>query len=370
MNTKILFVTTGLGIGGAETLLLAIARELQMRGFTVTIASLRSDNPLTKRFEDAGLEVIEFDANPKRIPYAVTKKIAALIKERDIKFVQGWMYHGNLIAYFASWLAGLKTKEQSAFGIFGVWPDMSTYGRATGLVARLGGWLSSRVKCVVYNADTAATDHEDRGYSKKNSLAIGNCIDIDHFTKNTKAREHIRSELGLGSNDVVAIIAARNHPQKDWPTMLEALSGVESLKTIAVGHRTEDLPDHPGLLRLGPRDDMAALYSASDFFVLTSAFGEGTSLGMSEAMSCSLPVIMTAIGDNARFVDKSGFAVGVGDVEGLRAAARQLTENSQLRGEMSKHARKVAIASFSTSRNIEPLIPIYQLSENNSIEAQ
>ena len=363
MSTTVLFVATGLGIGGAETLLLTVAKELQDRGFTVIVASLLSDNPLTSRFRDAGLDVIELDANPSRLPVSAVLKLRKIIRDRKVDFIQGWMYHGNLVAFAATVVSGLKPKRQTGFGIFGVWPDMKTYGRVTGLVAKLGGYLSSRIQAVVYNAETAARDHEARGYTASNSMAIGNCIDIAQFTRDPAAALAVREELGLGSEDVVAIIAARNHPQKDWPTMLEALSGVDGLRVLAVGHQTQNLLDHPRLQKLGPRSDMAALYSASDFFVLTSAFGEGTSLGMSEAMSCSLPVIVTDIGDNARFATKAGFTVGVGDIAGLREAAQRLTNDEPLRQEMSKQARSLAEQAFSTSQNVEPLIPIF---DNNS----
>ena len=359
MTSRILFVVTGLGIGGAETLLLAIAEEAMKRGDEVVIASLQSDNPLTPRFEAAGLEVVELGASSNRFPVAAILKLRSIIKQRQITFVQGWMYHGNLVAYLASRLAGLKPRTQTAFGIFGVWPDMSTYGKVTGLVAQAGGFLSKRVCRVVYNAVSAATDHEERGYHSAGSLAIGNCIDLDHFQRDSDARQRLRDQVGVTDDSVVAVIAARNHPQKDWPTMLAALSQVDNLHVFAIGHKTEDLPHHDRLHRLGPRDNMVEWYSASDFFVLTSAFGEGTSLGMSEAMSCSLPVIMTDVGDNGQFVEGAGFTVGIGDVADLRDKADRLTRDPVLRHAYSSRARELALEHFSTQKNAQPLFEIF-----------
>ncbi|MEL6504231.1 MAG: glycosyltransferase [Pseudomonadota bacterium] len=355
----VLFVTTGLGIGGAETLLLEVAKGVQAHGMAVTIVALQGNNPLTPRFVGAGLEVIELGASNRLPPLAALWKLRGLIKKRRIGFVQGWMYHGNVLAYYASKWAGLDTERQTAFGIFGVWPDMRTYGPVTGAIAKHGARLSNNVSTTVYNAQAAAEDHHGRGYHAARCTVMGNCVDVEGFVHRPEERTRIRAELGLDPSTPVAIIAARNHPQKNWPGTLAGLSRVKNLHVLAVGHETQALPAQPRLHRLGPRSDMAALYSASDFFVLASAFGEGTSLAMSEAMSCSLPAITTDIGDNALFAAQAGFTVPVDDAAALKEKASVLSDDLALRTRLSKAARQCALDNFSATENVKPLLALY-----------
>ena len=75
---------------------------------------------------------------------------------------------------------------------------------------------------------------------------------------------------------------------------------------IAIGAGTEALDGPPNLRKLGRRDDIPALLAASDVIASTSAYGEGFSNSIGEAMACGIPAVVTRSGDSASIVGDTG----------------------------------------------------------------
>jgi glycosyltransferase involved in cell wall biosynthesis len=105
---------------------------------------------------------------------------------------------------------------------------------------------------------------------------------------------------------------------------------------------------------------MSQLYPAADVFLLASAFGEGTSVAMSEAMACGLPVVVTDVGDNGLIGRKAGFAVANGDPAAFAAAIHQLRDNPALRCRLGTAARTIALDHFSAEQALLPIVQLYE----------
>lgn len=359
MGNRSLHVATGLGIGGAEALLIEVVNESLSRGDQPVVASLRNGDPLAKELRERGVQVHELGARADRLNLRALFRLAQIIRRHDSQIIQAWMYHANVFCYLACLMAARRPSKSLLFGIFNAQTDFTTYGASTRLVAKLGAFLSRRVAGVIYNAERAAHDHQRAGYSSARTLTIRNGVDTVRFQTDQQARKLIRDELSIPHDAVVAIVAGRVHPQKDWPGTLAGLRNVQEAYVIAAGMGTEALPEQDRLIRLGIRRDMPALYAAADFFVLASAFGEGTSIAMAEAMSCGLPVIVTDIGDNARYAQAAGFVVPVGDPDALTRQARLLAVDAQLRAELGRQARQCALSEFSRAASYQPLFEFY-----------
>jgi len=91
---------------------------------------------------------------------------------------------------------------------------------------------------------------------------------------------------------------------------------------------------------------MPALYSAADIFMLASHFGEGTSVALSEAMACGLPVIVTEVGDNGAVALDAGLVVPARDADALVQALSRLAGDAALRARAGKAAQARAAARF------------------------
>jgi len=114
--------------------------------------------------------------------------------------------------------------------------------------------------------------------------------------------------------------------------------------TLAIGKGTNELPPQAGFIALGWRDDVVRILSAADIFLLSSAFGEGTSLALGEAMLCGLPCVVTDVGGNAALVGDGGIVVGRRNPAAIRQALLQLAGDRERRETLGSTARARARA--------------------------
>jgi glycosyltransferase involved in cell wall biosynthesis len=332
---KLLVITTGLLSGGAEALLVRYVYVALQRGWRVRIISM-----LPSGFHDAnlramGAEVLSvpmgrFPINPLKIAQA--RQIARSFAP-DV--IQGWMYRGNFLASLVSH----SLRNRLFWGIF-----CTPIGSNATLAGRLFFKLQARMS---------------KGVESKKPITFLNGVDVEKFSPDPDLRAKTRAELGLRDPEVAMLVAARVHPQKDWPTIIEATRRCPEVTVIAAGADTDTLPDLPNLKRLGVRRDMIALYNAADIFALPSAFGEGTSVAMSEAMATGLPGIATDVGDNKDAIGEAGIVVPIKQPDLLVAAMQKLARDPAERRRLATRAREIALETFDDRKTYQPIFDAY-----------
>jgi glycosyltransferase involved in cell wall biosynthesis len=349
MTTRgVVHVITGLEIGGAETLLLELCREEARRGGEYCVASLISDGPMRERFAEIGVDVLGLGMRRGEFFAPGLVKLVHHIRHVRPRIVQGWLYHGNLGAAAATWLSGILPRPRLAWSILGALPDFSCYPPRLRRAVGVGTKLSPFVDGMIYNSRVALDAHREHGFRSRLTQLISNGIDLEKFRSEPVLRAATRRALALPDDAVVVIAVGRNDPMKNWPGMLAASAAAADRKVwlVAVGEGTEHLPPGPQRRLLGRRDDMSALYSAADIFMLASHFGEGTSVALSEAMACGLPVIVTEVGDNGEVARDAGVVVAPRDSDALERALRELAGDPGLRARAGKAAQARAAARF------------------------
>jgi glycosyltransferase involved in cell wall biosynthesis len=134
-------------------------------------------------------------------------------------------------------------------------------------------------------------------------------------------------------------LVARFDPQKDHGTFCDAsrivcerhpdavfvLSGelIESTNGALINMiRKAGLEENVRLL--GRRDDIARITAALDVAVSSSAFGEGFSNALGEALSCGVPAVATDVGESRSIVGDAGFVVPPEDALALGSAIAEL----------------------------------------------
>ena len=133
-------------------------------------------------------------------------------------------------------------------------------------------------------------------------------------------------------------IVARNHPDKDVPTFVNAAANLASTNDdvhfVLVGKELDDT--NPVLRKqiaetgfgdrfhlLGSRSDVPAVLNAFDIAGLSSVT-EAFPISIIEAMAVGIPFVSTDVGDAREVIDVTGRVVPVSDPAAMASAWREL----------------------------------------------
>lgn len=358
MSKPILFVTTTLGTGGAEQMLLKILQRLDRRQFAPMVVSLLDGGTVGRRIEELGVPVVCLRMDRWHRIVAAPFVLAQLIRRHRFVLIQGWMYHGNVVAWAGRWLAGSKTPL--SFGI-----RQSFYGLArerfnTRWVMRMNAWLSGRMQGCLFNSRFSLKTHGDFGFRGHNMRVIPNGFDLDAYMPRPERGAALRAELELGGAPVVGMVA-RFHPMKGHHDFLQAAAIVRrtlpQVKFLLVGTGVtgrnrqlaawiEELDLNNAVLLMGERTDIADLNNVFDIACLASR-AEAFPNVMGEAMACGIPCVSTDVGDCADIVGVAGRIVPPGDPASLAAAVLELLNlDRQGRQDLGRAARCSVVARF------------------------
>jgi glycosyltransferase involved in cell wall biosynthesis len=356
-------IITDLEIGGAEMMLLKL---LNATGgdWQSMVVSLKNEGMIGPSIAGLGVPVECLYLRPHAPNPARFLSLVRLTRRFRPQVIQGWMPHGNLAAsltQFASRIAApvIWNIRMSLDGVDG--EKLITMG-----LIRLGAFLSRHPSAIIYNSRSGAKQHEECGYRSAQSTVISNGFDCDIFRPDELARCGIREQLGLESTSILVGLVARYHPMKDHAGFLRAASLLSlshpEVRFLLIGKGL--MPNQPALAKLiselnldgrvlflGERSDIPRLTAALDIACSSSAWGEGFSNSIGEAMACGVPCVVTDVGDSAFLVGDTGLIVPGRDSESLAHAIGQLIDaGSAKRRELGMAARKRIESEFSLSK--------------------
>ena len=223
---KLLFVTTGLNIGGAERALHAIIANGLGKKHSIKIISLRDSGHFGENFKLDGIDVYCLNLqNPLNLFVGLIKAFNFVRKfEPDV--IQGWMYHGNIFSLlFGSITRG---KPKVYWGIRQTLYDIRKEKVLTQLIIRLGAQLSFLADGIIYNSKKSQNQHESRGFSKKNSIYIPNGFDLTKWKPDAEERKVLRKELEIPDKSFVIGYIGRFHKMKNIELLFEVMKSVLS----------------------------------------------------------------------------------------------------------------------------------------------
>jgi glycosyltransferase involved in cell wall biosynthesis len=354
---RVLHISTGLNVGGAEMMLYRI---LQARDPADShhVVSLIDVGLTGQKIAKLGIEPRALGM--RRVPNPLKLiELARMIAEVRPDVVQTWMYHADLIGGLAARLAGCT---RVAWGIHNYTLDPATTHRTTKLIvaalARLSPFVPDAIVCV---SQASEVHHVSMGYDARKFVIIPNGFDCTEFQPNEATRREMRRELGLADEHVLIGMVARIAPQKDHPNFIRAAialarrrpevrfllcggPGVDGAKGTTLDNTDLAGPlREAGLLNrfflLGRRDDIPRIMSALDIAALSS-YGEAFPLVIGEAMACGVPCVVTDVGDSGLLVAETGRVVPPRDPEALAGAWEDLvalgTEGRRRLGEAAR----------------------------------
>lgn len=311
---KILYLITGLGLGGAEKVVANLADQMHLRGHKVKIAYLKGD--IVVRPQSSNIELIYLGLeNTKNIPNA-SKRYRNLIHEYQPDIVHAHMVHANIFArvnrLFCKVPKLICTAHSSNEG-----------GRLRMLTYRYTDLLSNLNTNV--SKEALARYIKLKAFTKKKSIAVYNGIDLAQYTA--------PKEVNLKKDNSINILTVgRLTEAKDYPNLLKAISlvvaqhpnihfsiaGDGELKSDLLA-LAKDLKIEQYISFLGRRDDIPTLMDQADLFILPSAY-EGFGLVVAEAMACETFVIATDCGGVKEVMGGNGILIPPKDSEALAQA--------------------------------------------------
>lgn len=373
MTLRVLFISTGLGTGGAERMLVKLIDSLGRRGVECRAASLRDAGTQGIAIRRLGVVVDEFRIDSTAGFLLTPLRVVRMMWTFQPDVVQGWMYHGNLLATFAVLVRPRKCRL--FWGIRQTLYNLVSERWLTRQIVRTGAALSRLPEGLIYNCRLSAEQHAAAGYAGDRAIIIPNGFDLTRFRPDQAQRARKRAELGIAPDAPVVGVVARSHPMKDHATLVDAavhvraafpdvlfvLAGtdVDASNALLVSRIAAHQLDRNFLL-LGEVSDTENLYPALDVCALSSNWGEAFPNVLGEAMACAVPCVFTDLGEARYIIDDTGATVPIRDPVALAAAISDILGlDAAARRQLGQRARQRVASLFSLDAVCEAYLDHY-----------
>jgi glycosyltransferase involved in cell wall biosynthesis len=363
---RILFLSTSMGMGGADKQLLSAAQELRSRGHEVLIVSLTSLGPMGLEARSIGLPTESLKMRRGVPDPRGMARLVQLVRAWKPDVLHSHMVHANLMARALRLLVPLPV-------MIGTIHNIHEAGRLWMTAYRLTNRLVDQMTIV---SQAAADRFIREGIVPRGLLrVIPNGVDPEQFRNiPADAREALRRSLGV-EREFAWLAVGRFEIAKDYPNMLRAFARVREQHPQAVlllvgrgslQAETQELARTLGLGQgvrfLGVRQDVPELMSAADGYVMSSAW-EGMPMVLLEAAAAGLPIVATRVGGNQEVVknEETGFLVPPRDPEALgRALLRLMGLTEAQRHTMGERGREHVRAQYGLGRVAEQWENLYR----------
>jgi glycosyltransferase involved in cell wall biosynthesis len=340
---RVLWLVKGLGAGGAERLLVSLARVADHERFEYVVGYvLPHKTAFRPALEAAGVRVVCLsEPGDGRLGW-VRRLHRMLVQDRfDIVHT-----HSPVVAGVTRVVARLSRQRRPAL-VSTEHNSWASYLWPTRLLNATLHVFDDRRFAVSTQARDSMWPPLRRGVE-----VLVHGVVLEDYLGMRVRRDAERERLGLAPDAVVVSTVANLRREKGYPELLAAARDVLRQQPgtvfLAAGqgalegqlraeHRRLRLGD--GFRFLGQVDDVPALLAASDVFVLPSRF-EGTPIAIMEALCMGLPVVGTSVGGIPEQVTdgQQGLIVPPRDARALTEALLALVRDPQTRARMSSAA--------------------------------
>lgn len=365
---RVVHIISNLDIGGAEVMLTQLVNGMDPARFHNTVISLTDRGQLSDRIESSGVSVHCLGMKRGRPDMSSLPRLVHSLRAAEPTIVQSWLYHADLISLLA---ARFVRSTRLVWNVRCSDMQLKYYPFQTRCVRRMLSWCSRVPAAVVTNSEAGKRIHERFGYRPRRWAYIPNGFDTNRYCPDSVAARKLRVELCLPNDARLVALIARCDPMKDHATFLAAAKKIVTLRPqvhfLLAGKHTQLLTPRvaeAGLQGrvhlLGLRHDIDRLFAGVDVACLSSAFGEGFSNVLGEAMACGVPCVTTDVGDARTIVGNTGLVVPPRDPAALASAVINLVDRDpDARVALGNAARARIQARYSLSSVIDKYQSLY-----------
>lgn len=354
---KILYVITGLGIGGAERVIADLSDQMVLRGHQVKIAYLTG--PVKVRPRSPDIEIIYLGLDGVTSIFSASKNYQKLLKEYKPDVVHSNMVHANIFTRINRIFAYLPRLINSA------------HSDNEGGILRM---LAYRLTHFLADVTTNVSRNAVKEFERRKATPVGGIKAVYNGIDLCKFKYILDTEPLFNKNYINFLSIGRFHDAKDYPNLIQAVYLVKqctnkSVRFYIVGdgnlrldleRMIEELDLIDDIILLGERADIPDLLNQAHFFVLSSKY-EGFGLVVAEAMACECFVIATDSAGPAEIMGNTGILVEPQNSEKLAQSILQVLELSQEQIlENNKRARKRIEDMFSLEKSVQIWLDIYE----------
>ena len=371
---RILYAIGSLELGGAESQMALLIRELKRRDYQCELFALEAEGPFKRVLEQDGIPIHGGGyVSEARKAVKIFQLLRAMVRLwRLSRQVRPDVLHAYLpLTNFMGALVGRATgvkKIITSRRALGTHQDRHPYRKWLDKIANA---LSGRV---TVNSDAVRRDTIIRdGIAPEKLALIRNGLDIGRFAQIGEDRETVRARLRLGIDEIGIIKVGNLIPYKGHADLIAAFKKVidesHNVKLFLVG---EDRGIQTDLERLaagmgvsdrvhflGRRTDVPSLLMAMDLYVMAS-HEEGSSNALLEAMAAGLPIVATDVGGNRESLGEglAGILVPPHDPQALALAINQLLADGAARARLAANARARAL-EYGVAEMVDAHIALY-----------
>lgn len=368
-SRRIVLLTPSLDYGGAEVVIVQLAKFLVSRNWTVSIVSMLPPRAFVETVEAFGATVVSLEMKRTGLNARGILALIRYLRSFQPHLIHAHMFHANVLARLLKPVLNIPVicTVQSTM------EAAMTRDRAPlrDLAYRFTDWGCVRTTTV---AEAATKRYvQEKLVPPGRVETIPNGVDVQHFRPDQSLRDRIRRELDWNGR-FVWMAAGRLERAKDYPNLLDAFGHVHAahpharLAIAGDGTLREELERRAqakgiatAVQFLGLRGDIVELLNAADAFVLSSAW-EGTPIVLLEAGACGKPIVSTLVGDASRIVlsNQTGYLAPPRNAGALAGAmAKLLTRPQAEREAMGKSARAHIMNRFSLDATHERYLELF-----------
>jgi glycosyltransferase involved in cell wall biosynthesis len=351
---RILHVIDSLDLGGAQTVLVNLARFRDRGKFDVTVAAMHGRGVFAEALAAEGARVISL--SPGKFPPAYLWSLPALLFRERYDILHAHLFGSNWIAKPLAALCGVPARvnhdhcNDRARAGWRLWTD------------RFMNRFSSHVVAV---SSSTRQDLLGRGRLAEDSVTcIPNGVDTERFRPPSEAaRAGARAALGLSGDRLVVAGLGRLHRQKNWPLFLQVAGRFPEVDFVIAGTG----PEETALRRNAPRNlrfigfrDSREVLAAADVFLLTSDY-EGMPMTLLEAMASGVPSVVSDV-DGCREIlhdGQGGVTARPGDAEDFAEKLRPFLADAGLRSRQGHLARERVVRDYDARAQTKAVEAVY-----------
>ena len=364
MSQKLLlFIETG-GPGGAERVVLDLARGFLERGTEAHVLTLRT-GWLTDQLKESKVNHTLLESG-RKLDIGLPFRISSFMQEKGFTVLHSHLLDSNFYGAMAATLAGVKHVATEHGDVH------HTQGKKLlNAKLRIIAWCGSQLTAV----SRFSSDHLlAQGFPAERLTVIGNpLMPVDPAT--VRSKEDIRAELGVTGEDWVWTHVANFRPVKDQQTLLRGFAAARSGSSkhqilLLVGDGPEraklealvaELNITDGVRFIGFQSDVASYLQASDGFILSS-LSEALPMSLLEAAQAGLVLVATNVGGLPEVLrpGQTGYLFPPGDAPALAAIMKEIAENPDVARALAKNVRREVLERFSIDKVLDSYAAVYE----------